>query len=133
MKMWSRGLGRTELIMDCRYYKVKNNPGGDEVYIIGKITDPVKWEFRVTVEPEDIPGLMKIFFNTSVVKLTLKNMYKYLIYFLNRRKYAEAAGYDIEEKVSAAYKSMMENDRGKARKRKLVRLSTDNDLVQASS
>ncbi|MBW1892317.1 MAG: hypothetical protein JRF40_08255 [Deltaproteobacteria bacterium] len=107
MKLWSRGLGKTELKMDCRYYTVKSDPGGDNVYIVGKITDPVNWEFRVTLEPEDIPGFIKMFMNYCIIKLTLKNMYKYIIYLFNKRKYAEAAGYDIEEKVDEAYMQMM--------------------------
>jgi len=107
MKLWSRGLGRTELKMDCRYYKVKSDPASDNVYIVGKITDPVNWEFRVTLEPDDIPGLVKMFMNYCIIKLTLKNMYKYIIYLFARRKFAEAAGYDIEDKVDQAYMQMM--------------------------
>jgi hypothetical protein len=97
--------------MDCRYYKVKNEPMTDNVYIIGTITDPVNWEFRVTLQPDDIPGMMKLFFNVCVMKLVIKNFYKYFIYLLNRRKYAEAAGYNIEEKVDAAYRQMMNHGR----------------------
>ncbi|MBC2717082.1 MAG: hypothetical protein HF978_17395 [Desulfobacteraceae bacterium] len=107
MKLWSRGLGKTELKMDFRYYQVKRDPAGDNVYIIGKITDPVNWEFRITLEPDDIPGMIKMFMNYCVVKLALKNMYKYIIYLFNRRKYAQAAGYDIEKQVDKAYSQMM--------------------------
>ena len=107
MKLWSRGLGKTELKMDFRYYQVKSDVAGDNVYIIGKITDPVNWEFRITLEPDDIPGLIKMFMNYCVVKLALKNMYKYIIYLFNRRKYSEAAGYDIEKQVNKAYSQMM--------------------------
>ena len=107
MKLWSRGLGKTELKMDFRYYQVKSDVASDNVYIIGKITDPVNWEFRITLGPEDIPGLMKMFMNYCVVKLALKNMYKYIIYLFNRRKYAEATGYDIENQVNKAYSQMM--------------------------
>jgi len=111
MKLWSRGLGRTELKMDCRYYTVKYDPLKEDVYIIGTITDPVNWEFRVTLQPDDIPGMMKLFFHTSVIKLVFKNFYKYFIYFLNRRKFAEAAGTNIEEKVDDAYRQMMSQGR----------------------
>ena len=107
MKLWSRGLGKTELIMDFRYYQMKNYPATENVYIIGKITDPVNWEFRITLEPDDIPGLIKMFMNFGVIRLALKNMYKYIIYLFNRRKYAEVAGYDIEKQVDKAYSQMM--------------------------
>jgi hypothetical protein len=107
MKLWSRGLGKTELKMDFRYYQVKGDAAGDNVYIIGKITDPVNWEFRITLEPDDIPGMIKMFMNYCVIKLTLKNMYKYILYLFTRRKYSEAAGYDIEKQVDKAYSQMM--------------------------
>lgn len=73
MKLWSRGLGKTELNMDFRYYKVKKDLYSDNVFIIGKITDPVDWEFKITLGPEDIPGMTKIFFNFGVIKLLIKN------------------------------------------------------------
>lgn len=107
MKMWSRGLGRTELKMDCRYYEVVTEEDSNDVYVIGKITDPVNWEFRVTIEPEDIPGMMKIFFTKGVLTLVLKNTYKYLIYLFNRKKYEEEIGQDLNEKVNEAYRQMM--------------------------
>ncbi|MFC1889155.1 hypothetical protein ACFL4G_05305 [Thermodesulfobacteriota bacterium] len=107
MKLWSRGLGTTELRMDCRYYTVKGNPGDDSIRIMGKITDPVSWEFRITLEPDDIPGMMKMFFHACVIRLALKNLYKYVIYLIDRRKYLDPAEEDIEEKVDRAYAEMM--------------------------
>ena len=107
MKLWSRGLGKTELKMDFRYYQVRSDAASDNVYIIGKITDPVNWEFRIKLGPDDISGLMKMFMNFGVIKLVLKNMYKYIIYLFNRRKYAQAAGNDIEKQVDNAYAQMM--------------------------
>ena len=107
MKMWSRGLGRTELKMDCRYYQVKKEDNVSDVFVIGKITDPVNWEFRVTIEPEDIPGMMKLFFTKPVLMLVLKNTYKYVIYLFNKKKYDMEIGPDLNEKVNEAYKQMM--------------------------
>ena len=124
--------------MDCRYYSVKNDPLTGNVYIIGTITDPVNWEFRVTLQPEDIPGMMKMFFNLCVIKLLLKNFYKYFIYLLNRKAFAKAAGYNIEEKVDAAYRQMMSQGRnhdgaaGNNNRRKRFRaLSEDNNYSNA--
>ncbi|MBU0995728.1 MAG: hypothetical protein KJ737_24810 [Proteobacteria bacterium] len=111
MKMWSRGLGTTELRMDCRYYQVKKSPDSDNVYIIGKITDPVNWEFRVTVEPTDIAGLTKLFFNFSMMKLVFKNLHRYILYLINRQKYIDASGADLEAKVDTAYEQMMNRTR----------------------
>lgn len=107
MKVWSRGLGRTELNVDCRYYKVRKDPeGSDNIMIIGTLTDPVNWEFKATIQPEDVPGMMMIFFHWPVIKLVIKNAVKYLIYLFNRDKY-EVKGVDVFEKVSKAYDQVM--------------------------
>ena len=63
MKVWSKGLGKTELLADCRYYEVAKDPESENVFIIGNITNPVNWEFRAILEPEDVPGFMKLVFN----------------------------------------------------------------------
>ncbi|MFZ5569503.1 MAG: hypothetical protein ACOZF0_03805 [Thermodesulfobacteriota bacterium] len=107
MKLWSRGLGKTELNMDFKYYKVARDPEKDDVYIVGKITDPVNWEFKITIGPEDIAGLTKIFFSWGVIKLVCKHLYKYLLYLVHRHNYEDAIEHDIETKVNDAYASMM--------------------------
>ncbi len=111
MKLWSRGLGTTELRMDFRYYKVSGDPDTGNVLVSGTITDPVNWEFRITMEPEDIPGFMKIFFNFSLIKLGIKNVFRYVLYLFNRKKYAGTGDVDIEEKVNRAYEQMMKRSR----------------------
>lgn len=118
MKVWSKGLGKTELRVDCRYYLVRPDSETETVYIIGKITDPVDWEFRATLEPDDIPGLLKLGLTYPMVKLFLKNLYKYLLYLPARRKYAEAVGPDLEAHVDAAYASLMN---GRPRRQRLAK------------
>ncbi|MFP4474604.1 MAG: hypothetical protein ACLFOY_03535 [Desulfatibacillaceae bacterium] len=106
MKLWSRGLGRTELTMDFRSYKVVKDPETGNVCIIGNIKDPVNWEFRIVMEPEDIPGFMKILFNISVLTLGVKNAHRYLSFLFGREKFDE--GHEgLEEKVNTAYQQMM--------------------------
>lgn len=107
MKLWSRGLGKTEVSMDFRYYKVVKDPETGKVCIVGAMRDPVTWEFRVLMEPEDIPGFIKMFFNWSLIWLLLKNAFRYVAYLFNRKKYIENEGTPIEEKVFAAYDSMV--------------------------
>jgi hypothetical protein len=107
MKLWSRGLGKTELKMDFKYYKVVSEKTSEDVYIIGKITDPVDWEFKITMGPDDIAGLTKIFFNWCVIKLVFKHLYKYLLYLIRRKHYENEIEHDIEIKVNQAYSSMM--------------------------
>lgn len=107
MKLWSRGLGRTEVSMDFRYYKVVKDPDTGDVCIVGSMRDPVNWEFRIVMEPEDIGGFAKIFFNWSLIWLVIKNAYRYVVYLFNRKEYVEEHGEPIEEKVFSAYETMM--------------------------
>ncbi|MGK5095070.1 hypothetical protein WDW89_24050 [Deltaproteobacteria bacterium TL4] len=110
MRMWSKGLGKRELKMDCREYIVKKDPdNGSNVIILGKITDPVHWEFKITVEPEDIAGLMKLLFNYCVLKLTILNLFRYVLYLFNRQKYQVPE--NLEESVNNAYENMMNPSR----------------------
>ncbi len=111
MKLWSRGLGKTELKMDCRYYEVKKDPNSKDVLIIGNITDPVNWEFRAIIEPEDIPGMMKLFFNMSLIKLVVLNLYRYVIYLFNKDKYIDPDRENLEQNVMGAYDQMMNGRR----------------------
>ena len=107
MKVWSRGLGKVELLVDCRYYEARKDPNSANVFIIGTITDPVNWEFKATLEPEDIPGFMKLVFNWCLIKLVLKNMYRYIIYYFKRDQYRDPDYDHLEEKVTASYNRMM--------------------------
>jgi hypothetical protein len=107
MKLWSRGLGRTEVLMDFRYYKTIKDPESDDIFVIGSMRDPVNWEFRITFGPEDVPGLIKMFCNFAMIKLVAKNIHKYLVYLFNRKKYAEPGGLDLEKKVNDAYEQVM--------------------------
>ena len=107
MKVWSKGLGKTELLADCRYYEVAKDPDSDNVYIVGNITDPVNWEFRAIIEPEDIPGFMKLALNGCMLKLVIKNMYRYIVYLFQKNRYRDPHHDNLEEKVTAAYNRMM--------------------------
>ncbi len=111
MKLWSRGLGKTELKLDCRYYEVRKDPNGKDVIIIGNITDPVNWEFRAIVEPEDIAGMMKLFFTMPLIKLVLKNIYQYVLYLINKEKFVDPDRENLEENVMKAYDQMMNGRR----------------------
>ena len=47
MKLWSRGLGKTEINMDLRYYKLVKDEETGGVTIIGNMQSPVTWEFTI--------------------------------------------------------------------------------------
>ena len=71
MKLWSKGLGRMTLTMNFNNYYAESEDG--ILYIKGKITDPVFWNFVITIHKEDIPGLANILFKPLFLKyLVLK-------------------------------------------------------------
>lgn len=107
MKLWSRGLGRTEILMDFRYYKTVKDPENENVYILGSMQDPVNWEFKITFSPEDVPGLIKTFFTFSMIKLMVKHFYRYFIYLWNRKNFDGDEASDLEKKVGEAYEQVM--------------------------
>ena len=109
MKLWSRGLGRTEVSMDFRYYTVVKDKEDGSVCILGNMRDPVNWEFRIVMEPEDIAGFMKMAFHWSIIWLVIKNAFKYFIYLFNRKKFEEEG--DLEQKVLSAYDTLMRRSR----------------------
>lgn len=108
MKMWTKGLGRTEMEMDFRNYEVTTDDGGN-ICIMGTIKDPVDWEFKSTLTPEDVPGLLKMVFNYSVLKLVAKNLHRYVGYLFNKNKYKSSD--DMVDQVNTAYDNMKKRTR----------------------
>ncbi|MFH1537625.1 MAG: hypothetical protein ABIH66_01610 [bacterium] len=76
MKVWSKGLGNIELILDFEKYRVEteNVDGKENVYIKGVITDPVFWDFRITMDKSDIPGLLHVAINRLMIMMFVKNL-----------------------------------------------------------
>ncbi|MBU2489219.1 MAG: hypothetical protein KKA60_07500 [Proteobacteria bacterium] len=111
MKLWSRGLGTTEITMDFLNYVVKKDPESENVLIIGQMQDPVNWEFRITMGPEDIPGFIKMLFHVCVLKLGVFNAHRYISYLLKKEGHAAQDKDKLEEKVNAAYDQMMRRSR----------------------
>ena len=107
MKVWSRGLGKTELLVDLRYFEARKDASSDNVAIIGNITDPVNWEFKATLEPQDVAGFIKFAFKWCVIKLVLMNLYRYIVYLYKRNQYQYEDHANLEERVTASYDRMM--------------------------
>jgi len=116
MKLWSRGLGRTELSMDCRYYKVIEEPGSGNAVVVGNMREPVNWEFTIKMEPHDIAGIMKLFFTLPMLKFVLKNIFGYFIYLFNRKNFIEEGHEDLEHHVLATYEQIMSNNPSESRR-----------------
>ncbi|MEW6078886.1 MAG: hypothetical protein AB1724_13805 [Thermodesulfobacteriota bacterium] len=106
MKLWSRGLGKTEIYMDFRHYKTLKDPETGNIMVIGSMQDPVNWEFKVILQPEDIGGIMKSVFNLPVIFFIIKNLHQYLLYLWNRKEFSKSEA-GIVEKVNAAYDQIM--------------------------
>ena len=92
--------------MDFRRYKTVRDPDTGNMMLIGSMQDPVNWEFKIILQPEDIGGIMKSVFNFSMLKFIVKNLHQYLIYLFNRKVFVESEE-DIIEKVNSAYDQVM--------------------------
>ena len=88
MKLWSRGLGKQELKMDFMRYEIKREE--QEIVISGRITDPVNWEFWIRFDEEDVPGLMRVATNRSVLGMVMGHWFKKLNPFRGRQRAEEA-------------------------------------------
>lgn len=82
MKLWSKGLGKMTLTMDFNNYYAESEDG--ILYIKGKITDPVYWNFVITITKEDIPGLANIVFKPLFLKYLVANMVKFPRFVFNK-------------------------------------------------
>ena len=111
MKLWSKGLGRTEVTMDFRHYKVVKDPETKGVAIVGNMQDPVTWEFRILMQPEDVAGFMKMFFSFSMFLFVLRNLFQYFVYLFNRKKYMAPDHDKLEDKIMASYENVMNRSR----------------------
>ena len=87
MKLWSRGLGRQELHMDFMRYDIRREE--QEIVISGRITEPVSWEFWIRFDEEDVPGLVRVATNRSVLGMVLGHWFKKLIPFRGRQRAEE--------------------------------------------
>ena len=82
MKLWSRGLGKQELKMDFMKYDVRRE--GHEVVISGRITDPVNWDFWIRFDENDVPGLIRVAKNPSVIGMVTRRWLKKAFLFWRR-------------------------------------------------
>ncbi len=87
MKMWSQGLGKNELVVDFRNYKVVREVNQEEVIetiIKGITNEPVNWEFQVRVSGEDLSGMMNVFFKPATLLFVLANGKQVLLFFFQK-------------------------------------------------
>lgn len=69
--------------MDFMRYAITKE--GREVVISGRITDPVSWDFWIRFDEEDVPGLVRVATNRSIIGLVARRWFKKLFLFWRRR------------------------------------------------
>jgi len=99
MKLWSRGLGKQELKMNFMDYTISRE--GQEVVISGRITDPVNWDFWIRFDEDDVPGLIRVAKNPSVIRLVFRRWFKKIFPFRRRRVVEEVEEEAAEEPVAS--------------------------------
>jgi hypothetical protein len=86
MRIWSRGLGKRELVMDLTKCEIARE--GDRYILKGTVVEPVNWEFRITMEPEDVPGLIRTGASPGFIVIGLKWLWRTLAAPFSRDKEA---------------------------------------------
>ncbi len=87
MKMWSQGLGKNELVVDFKNYKVVEEVNKDnvrETIVKGITNEPVQWEFQARIYEEDFSGFMNIFFKPATLFFVLKNIHRVVLFFFQK-------------------------------------------------
>ena len=82
MKIWSKGLGTMVLNMDFRNYYVEMDNGN--LLIKGRITNPVMWNFVITIEKNDIRGFANIIFKGKFLVYLGRNIAYVFAFFFEK-------------------------------------------------
>ena len=104
MKLWSHGLGKRELKMDFRRCAIRRNQEGG-IEVLGVITEPVTWEFRITLDAEDAAGLIRMAFTPALLGMILAHAPDYVRFLMHRKEFLPDG--DITERVQGAFEKMM--------------------------
>lgn len=71
MRIWSTGLGERELILDFAKSKLTREQG--KVVVRGEIQEPVHWNFEITLDKDDVAGLLHVMVTTAVIRHFVRN------------------------------------------------------------
>jgi len=96
--------------MDPVTCRIRQDRETGAIIIYGNVKEPVDWEFKGTIYPEDIAGIMKLFMNRFVLKLVLKNIRRYVVHVWKTRSRIERDD-TLEERVNSAYEQIMSRGR----------------------
>ncbi|MDY6905345.1 MAG: hypothetical protein SWH61_11730 [Thermodesulfobacteriota bacterium] len=80
--MWSEGLGNVELQADGKKMNAVREAGS--TLIKGVTDEPVQWEFVVTLEKEDLKGVLHLIFKYRTLLFFLKHIKQVVLYLRTR-------------------------------------------------
>lgn len=72
MRIWSTGLGEQELVLDFAKSKLTREEG--KVFVRGVIQEPVQWNFEITLDKDDVVGLLRVMATTAVIRHFVRNV-----------------------------------------------------------
>lgn len=107
MKMWSKGLGRTELAMNPERCRIAKDPGSENLIVYGNVADPVDWEFKITICPEDFPGFIRMLLRYTVIKHFLRHIIRTTLSLLGFGRSLGVPEENLIDKVNLAYEQIM--------------------------
>lgn len=72
MRFWSKGLGERELVIDLSRGNMTREEG--KIVMRGVITEPVAWNYEVTLFEEDIRGILRVMLSVQALLYFAKNI-----------------------------------------------------------
>jgi hypothetical protein len=72
--MWSSGLGSEDAALVLDFMKSDFKREGDKVYITGTVLEPVNWDFKLTIDKEDLPGILHVITTVPTCLYVLRNI-----------------------------------------------------------
>ena len=107
MKMWSKGLGRTELAMNPDQCRIVKEKGTENLVVYGNVADPGDWEFKITISPEDFPGFIKMVLTFTVIKHFFQHLFRTTLSLLGFGGKKRGPEENLIETVDLAYEQIM--------------------------
>lgn len=72
MRFWSKGLGERELVIDLSKGNLTTEEG--KVLMRGTITEPVAWNYEITLFKEDVSGILRVALSIQGIAYFMKNI-----------------------------------------------------------
>ena len=80
MRFWSKGLGERQLVIDLSRGNLSNEPD-NQVMMRGIISEPVKWNYEVTLYDVDVRGILRVALTWQALVFFAKNIGGLGVYF----------------------------------------------------